>query len=186
MTTRGDSGGNGADGLGSSPAPSSPAPSSPAPSLPAPSSGPRPDDPAPPAAPDAPGAAPLAAQSDPAGGPVRIARRIVPPGGTPWTWHHLERDRPGAAAWLAGRGLSEQVIEGLLDEATRPRLARAPGGHLVILRVRGGADAGTSGIPTGAGRGLRLWIGEAGVISLAAGELPEIETASTARLRSTS
>ena len=117
-------------------------------------------------------------------GPVRVERRVAPAGEAPWTWHHLERTDPEAASWLAGRGVPEQVVEGLLDENTRPRLARAPGGLLLILRLLGeggepsrpDAQAARSDGPP-RGSGLRLWIEPGGIVSLAAGEPPELATA---------
>ena len=82
-----------------------------------------------------------------------------PPQGA-WDWIELDLADPAAACRLARRGLAEQVVKGLLDRRTRPRLARTPEGLLVILRVAG-ARARTD--PEGLGS-LRVWVSDHGIV----------------------
>lgn len=80
-----------------------------------------------------------------------------------WRWLHFDRTSPQTETFLRERlALPEQVVEGLLDTDTRPRLTRAPGGLLMILR----------GVNHNAGEApdqmvaLRLWIAPGLVVSL--------------------
>ena len=86
-----------------------------------------------------------------------------PPGEKRWRWIHLDRMHEDVEPWLRdGLGLSDQIVEGLLDEGTRPRLSRGPGGLLLILRAINfnGGEAPEAMVS------LRFWIDEGGVVSL--------------------
>ena len=103
----------------------------------------------------------------------RTERMDVLPGPPPpgaWDWVELDLADPDAPAWLAGRGLPEQVVEGLTDERTRPRLARAPEGLLVILC----AVADGRGRMPGELGALRLWASGEGIVALRAAPLPAL------------
>ena len=80
-----------------------------------------------------------------------------------WRWVHLDRTHPDTEPWLRDAlGLSEQIVEGLLDEGTRPRLTRGEGGLLLILR---GINFNEGQAPEDM-VALRLWITPALVVSL--------------------
>ena len=83
--------------------------------------------------------------------------------GEAWRWVHLDRLHDGVEPWLRDAlGLPDQIVEGLLDDGTRPRLVRAADGLLLILR----AVNFNPGEPPEAMVSLRLWIGEGGIVSL--------------------
>ena len=80
-----------------------------------------------------------------------------------WLWLHLDRTAPETEAFLReGLALPEQVVEGLLDVDTRPRLTRAPGGLLMILR---GVNHNPGEAPDQM-VALRLWIAPSLVVTL--------------------
>ena len=86
--------------------------------------------------------------------------------GEGWRWWHLDRTDPTAADRLAAHGVPPQAVEALLDVAVRPRLIRAPGGLVLILR----ADAGGEMLAS-----LRLWIDGAGLVTLSREAIPALE-----------
>lgn len=81
----------------------------------------------------------------------------------PLHWINLDRNAPAARDWLETRsGLESLTVEALLQEDTRPRLAPAQGGLLVILRgvnLNPGADPEDM-------VSMRLWMDATRVISL--------------------
>ena len=83
--------------------------------------------------------------------------------GDGWLWLHLDRTAPEAERFLRDAlVLPEQVVEGLLDTDTRPRLTRGPGGLLLILR---GVNH-NPGVAPDQMVALRLWIASGLVVSL--------------------
>lgn len=81
----------------------------------------------------------------------------------PLHWINLDRNAPAARDWLETRsGLDSLTVEALLQEDTRPRLAPARGGLLIILRgvnLNPGADPEDM-------VSLRLWMDAHRVVSL--------------------
>ena len=97
--------------------------------------------------------------------------------GDGWEWCHLDRSHEGAGAWLAARGVPEQAIEALLDTAVRPRLTRASGGLVLILRAE------PSPVSEKIARrlvSLRCWVDARGLVSLSRETLPAIEALAAA------
>ena len=80
-----------------------------------------------------------------------------------WEWVHLDRAAPSSEAYLRDTlELSEQVVEGLLDTETRPRLTRTREGLLLILR---GINFNVGASPADM-VALRLWITPQRVVTL--------------------
>ena len=80
--------------------------------------------------------------------PGGLVRRLDAPvldtGRDEWVWLHFDRSQPGTVAWLRDSGLSEPLVDALLEEETRPRHALLDDGALVILRgvnLNHGAEA---------------------------------------------
>ena len=97
------------------------------------------------------------------GGPPEPLAWPVDVEGEGWAWVHLDRTHTGTEPWLReGLGLGDQVVEGLLDEGTRPRLTRTADGMLLILR---GINFNEGAAPEDM-VALRLWITPRLVVSL--------------------
>ena len=55
-----------------------------------------------------------------------------------WTWVHLSRSHPEAAAWLSQvASVSDAARDGLLSDDSRPRCIQGVGGRSLLLRLRG-------------------------------------------------
>lgn len=87
-------------------------------------------------------------------------------------WAHLDRKDPGSARWLReSSGLEPLIAEALLQEETRPRLARHGRGLVVILRgvnLNPGADPEDM-------VSIRLWLEPGRVLSLRGPRLLAVE-----------
>ena len=115
---------------------------------------------------------PLRASSGPMLHRFRIAGGGITPLGWPpepagnaegWEWVHLDRQSSEAETYLRDTlALPEQVVEGLLDTETRPRLTRTREGLLLILRgINFNAGASPADMVA-----LRLWITPERVVTL--------------------
>ena len=98
------------------------------------------------------------------GGLVRqLPGATLDTGADEWVWLHLDRSTPGTESWLRERsGLSQPLVDALLENETRPRHALFDGGALVILRgvnLNEGAEAHDM-------ISLRVWVAARAVISL--------------------
>ncbi|PWG60987.1 zinc transporter ZntB [Sediminicurvatus halobius] len=87
-------------------------------------------------------------------------------------WLHLDRKHPDSAHWLRGdAGLEPLVAEALLQEETRPRLARHGSGVLVILR---GVNLNPGANPEDM-VSIRMWLEPGRLISLRGPRLLAVE-----------
>lgn len=78
-------------------------------------------------------------------------------------WVHLDRKAPESRAWLESEsGLPGLVVDALLQEETRPRLAVVNGGLLVILR---GVNLNPGAVPEDM-VSIRMWIHSERLITL--------------------
>lgn len=104
-----------------------------------------------------------------AAGPEALA---APAPATGVLWLHFDRKHPGSARWLReSAGLEPLVAEALLQEETRPRLARHGSGLLLILRgvnLNPGADPEDM-------VSIRIWLERGRLLSLRGPRLLAVE-----------
>lgn len=87
-------------------------------------------------------------------------------------WVHLDRKAPASHEWLREHsGLPPLVVEALLQEETRPRLAAVDNGLLVILR---GVNLNPGADPLDM-VSIRLWMDDTRVISLRGPKLMAVQ-----------
>ncbi len=80
-----------------------------------------------------------------------------------WVWLHLDRSADVARAWLEdAAGFSEDVVDALVSDDTRPRAAELDGGLVLILRGLDRDAAGVADTPVS----VRLFADARRVVSL--------------------